>query len=70
MINDIRAHLETKPFVPFSIHMNDRRTIQVPHLDHIGVFTYSVAVEDDKGAVRVLPARNISGVTIPKEGDK
>jgi hypothetical protein len=36
MIDDIRAHLETKPFVPFLIQMNDGRTIQVPHLDHVG----------------------------------
>jgi hypothetical protein len=70
MISDIRARLETKQFVPFSIQMNGGRTIQVPHLGHIGVFTYSVAVEDDQGTVRVLPARDISAVTIPKEGDK
>jgi hypothetical protein len=67
MINDIKAHLETKPFIPFSIEMNDGRSIRVPHSDHIGVFTYSVAVEDDRGAVRVLPSRNMSGLTIPAQ---
>jgi hypothetical protein len=37
MITDIKAHLESREFVSFSIRMNDRRSIRVPSRDHIGV---------------------------------
>jgi hypothetical protein len=60
--------LEAPVFVPFSIEMNDGRSIRVPSRDHIGVLIYAVAVEDDAGDVRVLGARNVSGLTIPANG--
>jgi hypothetical protein len=63
VITDIKARLESSQFVPFSIEMNDGRSIKVPSRDHIGVLIHAVAVEDDAGAVRVLAARNISGLT-------
>jgi hypothetical protein len=62
MITDIKAYLESPEFVPFSIEMNDGRSIRVPSRDHIGVLIHAVAVEDDDGAVRILAARNISGI--------
>jgi hypothetical protein len=64
MITDIKAHLESREFVPFSIEMNDGRSIRIPSRDHIGVFIHAVAVEDDDGAVRILAARNISGLKV------
>jgi hypothetical protein len=70
MIIDIKAHLESPEFVPFSIEMNDGRSIHVPSRDHIGVLIHAVAVEDYAGAVRILAARNMSGLTIPLNGDK
>ena len=68
MIADIKRHLEAPVFVPFSIEMNDGRSIRVPSRGHIGVLIHAVAVEDDAGGVRVLAARNISGLTIPANG--
>ncbi|MBV8214060.1 MAG: hypothetical protein JOZ08_12670 [Verrucomicrobia bacterium] len=68
MIADIKRHLEAAVFVPFSIEMNDGRSIRVPSRDHIGVLIHAVAVEDDTGGVRVLAARNISRLTIPVNG--
>lgn len=50
--------------------MNDGRSIAVPHLEHIGAFTYPVAVEDDQGTMRILPARNISSLTIPTDAEE
>jgi hypothetical protein len=47
---------------------SDGRSIRVPYRNHIGVLIHAVAVEDDEGAVRVLAARNISGLTIPLNG--
>jgi hypothetical protein len=64
MITDIKAHLESREFVPFSIEMKKGRFIHVPSRDHIGVLIHAVAVEDDAGAVRILAARNISGLNI------
>ena len=64
MIADIKRHLEAPVFVPFSIEMNDGRSIRVPSRDHIGVLIHTVAVEDGAGGVRILAARNISGLTI------
>jgi hypothetical protein len=68
MIADIKRHLEAPIFVPFSIEMNDGRSIRVPSRDHIGVLIHAVAVEDDAGGVRILASRNISGLTIPVNG--
>jgi hypothetical protein len=70
MIPDIRAHLESSEFVPFSIEMNDGRSIRGPSRDHIGVLIHAVAVEDDAGAVRILAARNMSGLIIPTNGSE
>lgn len=68
MIADIKRHLEAPAFVPFSIEMNDGRSIIVPSRDHIGVLIHAVAVEDDAGGVRILAGRNISGLTILGNG--
>jgi hypothetical protein len=68
VIKDIKAHLESPEFRPFSIEMNDGRSIRVPSRDHIGVLIHVVAVEDDDGAARLLAARNISGITVASEG--
>jgi hypothetical protein len=68
MIADIKRHLEAPAFVPFSIEMNDGRSILVPSRDHIGVLIHAVAVEDDAGGVRILAGRNISGLTILGNG--
>ena len=68
MIEDIKAHLEHQPFIPFSIQMNDGRSIDVPHRDHVSVMRFVVVVEDGAGTVRVLPARNVSGITFATNG--
>jgi hypothetical protein len=70
MIADIKKHLEAQVFVPFSIEMNDGRSIRVPSRDHIGVLIHAVAVEDDAAGVRILAARNISAITIPVNGQE
>jgi hypothetical protein len=66
VIKEIKAHLESSDFKPFSIEMNDGRSIRVPSRDHIGVLIHVIAVEDDQGAARLLSTRNISGITIQR----
>ena len=64
VIGDIRKHLSTTPFVPFTILMADGREYPVPRIDHIYVPPAGsrVVVSDDKGLVAVLPGLLITGL--------
>ena len=64
MIGDIRRHLETFPFVPFTINMADGRKVQVPTRDHIAFLPTRVIVTHDDGSWDVLPGLLMSGLTI------
>ena len=65
MNEQIKAQIETKPFQRFFIDINDGRSVEVPHPDHVIVGRFAVTVEDDAGIVRILAYRNISGLTVP-----
>jgi hypothetical protein len=64
MQQQIRAQIDERPFQRFSIQMNDGRSIEVPNYDHIMVGQFATTVEDDTGVIRILPYRNISGITV------
>jgi hypothetical protein len=63
MNEQIKAQIEAKPFQNFSIAINDGRSIEVPHPDHVLMGRFAVVVEDDDGVMRILAYRNISGLT-------
>jgi hypothetical protein len=63
---DVRTHLEAEP--PFSIQMNDGRSIDVAPGEYIQGLTHYVVHEDKGGLLRVLAIRNISGFTMNKNG--
>jgi hypothetical protein len=65
MNEQIKAQIEARPFKRFFIDVNDGRSVEVPHLDHVIVGRFAVTVEDDAGIVRILAYRNISGLTVP-----
>jgi hypothetical protein len=64
MQQQIKAQVEERPFQPFSIELNDGRSIPVPNYEHIMVGQFAATIEDDAGIIRILPYRNISGLTI------
>jgi hypothetical protein len=64
MQQQIKEQVSRRPFRPFSIQINDGRSIEVPHEDHIIVGQFAVTIEDDAGIVRILPYRNVSGITV------
>lgn len=61
MNEQIKAQLTAVPFQRFSIQMNDGRSVEVPHPDHVIMGKFAVTVEDDAGIVYILAYRNISG---------
>jgi hypothetical protein len=61
MNEQIKAQVETVPFQPFSIQMNDGRSVEVPHPDHVIVGRFATTVEDDAGIIRILPYRASAG---------
>ena len=70
MIGDIRAHLETHPFVPFTINMADGRKVYVPTRDHIAFArTCVIVIHDDEGW-DVLPGLLMSGLTIERPAEQ
>ena len=64
MNDQIKTQIETEPFQPFSIQMNDGRSIDVPHPDHAIAGRFAATIEDDNGIIRILPYRNMSGLTV------
>jgi hypothetical protein len=64
MNEQIKAQLEAAPFQPFSVQMNDGRSIDVPHPDHTIVGRFAFTIEDDDGIIRILAYRNMSGLTV------
>jgi hypothetical protein len=64
MIADIKKHVQSTPFRPFTIRMTDGREYSVQTIDHI-FFPPSggrVVVEDDDGSIIALPALHMSGL--------
>ena len=64
MNEQIKALIDTEPFQRFSIQINDGRSVEVPHPDHVIVGRFAVTIEDDAGIIRILADRNISGLTV------
>ena len=64
MQQQIKFQIEERPFRPFSIQMNDGRSIEVPNYEHIIVGQFAATIEDDAGIIHILPYRNMSGLTI------
>jgi hypothetical protein len=65
MNEQIKEQLENRPFRTFTVHTNDGRSVEVPHPDHAILGRFALVVEDDRGVVRILAYRNISGLTVP-----
>jgi hypothetical protein len=64
MINDVREHLERRPFVPFVIRTSDGHEYQVPTIDHAHISPRGnrVIAFADNGAVAILGPLHINGV--------
>jgi len=64
MVDDVRKHIETVPFMPFTIRMASGHEYPVPTLDHVWIppGNTRVQVSDDQGLVASLPGYAISGV--------
>jgi hypothetical protein len=69
MTVDIRERLGTRPFVPFTIHVADGREFRVPTPDHARVWPNRarISVYAEEGAMEILPALLIMGVTVDSE---
>ena len=67
MIEELKKHIATTPFVPFAIRMADGREYKVPTRDHIWLpaGTRAVFVVDDDGIGMQLPGMLISGLVRP-----
>lgn len=64
MVGDIKKHLATVPFTPFTIQMASGQEFPVPTIDHIYLPPSGgrVVVSDDDGYIVTLPALLISGL--------
>jgi hypothetical protein len=64
MTNDIRKHLATRPFTPFTIRTTDGEKYPVPTIDHIWLPPNSgrVAVAADDGTVAFLSGLHIAAL--------
>jgi hypothetical protein len=70
IIDEIRELARSPNFMPFSIELNDGRSIPVPSRDHIATSQAAlVVVLDDDGVSGILYARNISSVTVPADNE-
>lgn len=69
MIGDIRRHLETVPFQPFTIHTGDGRAVHVPTRDHIALTPVRAIVTHDDNSWDVLPALLMTGLTVDAPTD-
>ena len=69
MINDIRELCETRPFIPFTIHLVDGGALRVPTVDHVHITPSPerVFVWHDDGKYNVLRPLMISRVTVDRE---
>jgi hypothetical protein len=64
MIKRVRELMAQRPFLPFTIHTSDGRSVSVPTSDHIAVSgQFYVIVTYDDGKWDLIPALHISGVT-------
>ena len=64
MTGDIRKRLQTRPFIPFKIHVADGREYSVPTPEHAHVHPAGgrVSVYSDEGLETILPGLLISGL--------
>ena len=73
MTDDIRAHLQAQPFVPFTIHVSDGKEYRVPTPDHAHVLPNNMRVDIylDDGRTFRLAVRQLSAVETgaPQESD-
>jgi hypothetical protein len=68
MIGDIRKHLATTPFAPFTIRTADGCEYFVPTIDHIWLPPGSsrIAISDNDGFVSLLLGLMITGIVAPE----
>lgn len=65
MIQRVRELMGQQPFVPFTIHTSDGRSVPVPTTDHIAASgQFYVIVTHDDGKWDIIPALHITGVTV------
>jgi hypothetical protein len=65
---ELQRLLSNKPFLPFTIRMNDGRAIEVPRLDDVGpLATWAVVVLTTDDTFDILPYRNMSGLTVKQK---
>jgi len=66
MMNDIRALLAARPFVPFVVHAADGREYKVPTAEHAFVSPRGtrVTIFSDDDTSHLLPGLLISGVKV------
>lgn len=64
MIGDLRKHLEQQPFVPFTIHMADGRSLRVPTRDHIVLTRSRAIVVLDNDDYDILSGLLMSGISV------
>jgi hypothetical protein len=63
MQEQIRNLIRASPFRPFTIFMSDGRSFGVPTSDHASIMASGlIVVEDDKGAVNLLPPSQLAGI--------
>jgi hypothetical protein len=70
MTNDIRSHLDTRPFTPFIIRTTEGREYPVPTIDHILMHPKSgrVAVAADDGTFALLSGLHIESLVTAQNG--
>jgi hypothetical protein len=56
MISELRDYWQAKPFVPFTIHLADRREIEVPHPEFFSMSPKGghIVVYDKRDKMHVL----------------
>jgi hypothetical protein len=64
MRDELERLIQKKPFIPFTIRMNDGRGIEVLRLDDIGPLSTWAVVVLAEDAFDILPYRNMSGITV------
>ena len=61
-LNPLREWMAT-PFVPFLIHLSDRRKFLVPHRDFIAVGKGVVAIVNERDATHTVDALHIVSIS-------
>jgi hypothetical protein len=64
MRDELERLIQRKPFMPFTIRMNDGRGLEVSRLDDIGPLSTWAVVVLSEDVFDILPYRNMSGITV------